>query len=120
MAREVGKHDGLGNSAGRKFIYLLWSGTTARGDERVVGYAQDMAEALQAMAMIAPEVSAARDEIRRDWPFPGATEILRAWYDKKAGASRWLRATPTPHALDQPAPEIKLLGRSQAIAVGSD
>jgi hypothetical protein len=68
------------------------------------------------MAMLAPEVSAARDEIRRDWPFPGTTEILRAWFDKKAGVSRWLRATPTPHALDQSVRTNPLRGTVPAAA----
>jgi hypothetical protein len=116
MAFEASNHDGSGGSPGRKCIYLVWSGTTAHGDECVVGFANDLPEVLQAMAMLAPGVSAAKDEIRRDWPFPGTTEILRAWFDKNTGASRWLRATPTPHALDPSVRATPLHGRRPTAA----
>lgn len=80
-------------------IYLIWSGT-AGGEHRVVGFAHDMADALKAMTALAPTASASNDEIRKDWPCNGVTEILRTWFDKEARVTRWLRATPTFHALD--------------------
>jgi hypothetical protein len=92
-------------------IFLIWSGTTG-GENCVVGYARDLTDALNSMARLAPQVSASHDEIRRDWPCPGVTEILRTWFDPEARVSRWLRATPTFHALAKHDGHLRLNARS--------
>lgn len=95
VAQPVAANDG----DPQPLIYIIWSGTTGR-ENCVVGFARNMADALNTMTALAPEASASNDEIRRDWPAPGVTEILRTWFDKEARVTRWLRATPTLHALD--------------------
>jgi hypothetical protein len=80
-------------------IYLIWSGTT-HGESHVVGYAKDLADAWKTLEKLSPVAGNRNDEIRTDWPRPGVTEILRTWFDKEARITRWLRATPTFHAID--------------------
>lgn len=80
-------------------IYIIWSGTS-NSPNRVVGYARNLEDALNAMGELAPEADAGDDETRRDWPRPGVIEVLRTWFDREARVTRWLRATPTFHALD--------------------
>ena len=95
-------------------IYIIWSGTTG-GENRVVGFARNMPDALNTMASLAPQASASNDEIRRDWPCPGATEILRTWFDKESRVTRWLRATPTFHALDSK--HLRLYASSSSLQI---
>ena len=80
-------------------IYLIWSGTT-QGGSHVIGYAKDLPDALATLDMLSPPSVTKEDEVRTDWPCKGAVEILRSWFDKESRVARWLRASPTFHALD--------------------
>jgi hypothetical protein len=80
-------------------IYLIWSGTT-QGESHVIGFARDLADAIATLDKLAPPSTNREDEIRTDWPRKGTVEILRSWFDKESRVARWLRASPTFHALD--------------------
>ena len=80
-------------------IYLIWSGTT-QGESHVIGFAKDLTDAIATLDRLAPPSTTKEDEVRTDWPRKGAVEILRSWFDKESRVARWLRASPTFHALD--------------------